>query len=61
MKGAEETCPRGDTLHLGLSGFWNGRLTDGQLTPAGQDGLRVTRRDGHVEWLSAPTAWLEVR
>lgn len=65
MRGGEEACPRGDTLHLGLSGFWNGRLTDGQLAPAGRyqvrAGLRVTRRDGRVEWLSAPAAWLEVR
>lgn len=65
MRGEEEACPRGDTLHLGLSGFWNGRLTDGQLAPAGRyqvrAGLRVSRGDGRVEWLSAPAAWLEVR
>lgn len=65
MRGGEEACPRGDTLHLGLSGFWNGRLTDGQLAPTGRyqvrAGLRVTRRDGRVEWLSAPVAWLEVQ
>lgn len=65
MRGEMEACPRGDTLHLGLSSSWNGRLSDGQLAPTGRyqvrAGLRVARRDGRVEWLSAPADWLEVK
>ncbi|GAA5514582.1 hypothetical protein Dcar01_03338 [Deinococcus carri] len=65
MRGGQEVCPRGDTLHLGLSSYWNGRLSDGQLAPAGRyqvrAGLRVTRKDGRTEWLSAPATGLEVK
>ncbi|MPY68002.1 hypothetical protein F8S09_15185 [Deinococcus sp. SDU3-2] len=61
----QAACPRDDTLHLNLFSSWNGRLTDGQLAPAGRyqvrAGLRVTRKDGWIEWLSAPPAWLEVK
>ncbi|MDL2345049.1 hypothetical protein QOL99_12930 [Deinococcus sp. MIMF12] len=64
-EGDQAACPRGDTLHLNLFSSWNGRLTDGQLAPAGRyqvrAGLRLTRKDGRIEWLSAPPAWLEVK
>ncbi|WP_221088787.1 hypothetical protein [Deinococcus aquaedulcis] len=62
--GPPEACPRGDTLHLGLSTSWNGRLSDGQLAPPGRyqvrAGLQLIQNGGRVAWLSAPAGWLTV-